>query len=87
MNKNNTNLVDFIENELYFELAPWDINVKSVAEDLTDMLISNGYCSNPYSSYDKALTCPINKRREKYCGCTQCENHEFCIMLRKEGYV
>ena len=87
MNKNNTNLVDFIDDELFFELSPWDINTRSVAEDLADTLTSNRYCSDPYSSYDKALTCPINKRREKYCGCTTCESHEFCMMLRKEGYV
>lgn len=87
MNKNSTNLVDFISDELFFELSPWDINTRSVAEDLADTLISNGYCSDPYSSYDKALTCPINKRREKYCSCTQCESYEFCELLRKEGYI
>jgi hypothetical protein len=50
-------------------------------------LKNNGYCSEPYTDFERALICPINKRREKYCGCTHCASHEFCMLLRKEGYV
>ena len=84
----NTSLYTFIESELLWALDDVsDINVKGIADDLADNLKSNGYCSDPYLEFDRALTCPINKRREKYCGCTHCASHEFCMMLRKEGYV
>lgn len=53
-------------------------------EDLAEELKRNNYC---FDSYHKALTCPINKRRDTYCGCTQCVSYEFCSMLRKEGYL
>ena len=82
-------LYDFIESELSYELDDdiSDINVRGIAENLADNLKSSGYCTDPYFEYEKALICPINKRREKYCNCTQCESHRFCEMLRKEGYV
>lgn len=57
------------------------------ANDLASELENRGYCTNPYLEYDKALMCPINKNHESYCGCTQCESYNFCMMLRKEGYV
>lgn len=86
-----TSIYDFIDSELEWALCDRsdinDINIRSVAEDLADSLKSKGYCSDPYFEYEKALICPINKRREKYCGCVTCESHEFCTMLRKEGYV
>lgn len=85
---NDTSLSDFLEDRLSWELAPCkDINVRGLAEDLADTLKSRGYCSDPYSDYERALMCPINKRRESYCCCTNCDSHTFCIMLRKEGYV
>ena len=86
---NDATLYDFIESELLyaFDDEVSDINVRGIAYDLADSLKASGYCSDPYFEYDKALMCPINKRREKYCGCTQCESHRFCEMLRKEGYV
>ena len=56
-------------------------------EDLAHQLISKGYCNKPYSEFERALCCPVNKRREKYCGCTLCTSHGFCTVLRKEGYV
>ena len=83
-----TNIYDFIDSELEWLLEDhFDLNIRGIAEDLADSLKSNGYCSDPYFEYKKALICPINKRREKYCGCATCESHEFCTMLRKEGYV
>lgn len=87
-----TNIYDFIDSELECALCDSiidieDVNIRGIAEDLADSLKSNGYCTDPYFEYDKALICPINKRHEKYCGCTQCASHEFCTMLRKEGYV
>ncbi len=85
---NDTSIYDFIESELSYELDdPSDINVRGIAEDLAESLKLNGYCSDPYIGYEMALICPINKKREKYCGCTQCESHRFCELLRKEGYV
>jgi hypothetical protein len=56
-------------------------------QDLARCLERDGYCSEPYFGYERALTCPINKRNEKYCGCTTCEHHNFCMLLRKEGYI
>lgn len=85
---NDTSIYNFIESELSWALDDLsDINVRGIAEDLAESLKTNGYCSDPYFEYAKALMCPINKRHEKYCGCTQCPSHEFCEMLRKEGYV
>lgn len=84
----NLNLYDFIESELSWALDDIsDINARGIATDIADGLKSNGYCSNPYFEYEKALICPINKRREKYCNCIICESHTFCELLRKEGYV
>lgn len=85
---NDISIYDFIDSELEWALDdPSDINVRGIAEDLADKLKNHGYCSDPYFEYEKALICPINKRREKNCNCTICESHEFCMMLRKEGYV
>ena len=84
MNKHD--LVNFLINFFYCELL-YGCNKEALANDLADELETNGYCSSPYEEYRKALICPINKRREKYCGCTQCESHEFCELLRKEGYI
>ena len=82
-------LTDFIESELSYELDDGisDIDVRGIAADLAESLKTSGYCSDPYFEYDKALMCPISKRREKFCGCTMCASHAFCEMLRKEGYV
>lgn len=88
MSINSDQLASFIEDRLSWELAPYeDVNVGGIAEDIAYDLKSHGYCSEPYFEYEKALACPINKRHEKYCGCTHCASHDFCMMLRKEGYV
>lgn len=85
---NDTSLYNFIEERLAWEIGPYDeVNVGRIADDLADGLKSRGYCSEPYLEYEKALMCPINKRKEKYCGCTQCKSHDFCILLRREGYI
>jgi hypothetical protein len=85
---NNISLYNYIETELSWQLDdPSAINVGGIASDLADGLKSHGYCSDPYFEYDKALMCPINKRREKQCNLVQCPSHTFCEMLRKEGYV
>ena len=90
---NNLSMRDFIESELSwalddsdFELES-DVVIRGIAGDLADSLKSNGYCSDPYFEYDKALMCQINKRHEPHCCCTHCTSYEFCIKLRKEGYV
>lgn len=54
---------------------------------LAKRLEDRGYCSEPYFEYEKALMCPINKRQERYCGITQCKSHNFCMLLRREGYI
>lgn len=82
---NNTSLVNFIEDRLACELSA--LNISNIAEELAISLENNGYCSEPYFEYEKALMCPINKRREKYCNCVQCESHAFCTILRKENYI
>ena len=85
---NKDSLSTFIEDRLSWELSPYEgINVIVIADELAEELKDRGYCSEPYTEYEKALICPINKRKEKYCGCTHCESHEFCMMLRKEGYI
>ena len=84
---NDISLKNFIEDRLSYELEPYDVYVSDLADDLATDLKSNGYCSEPYFEYAKALMCPINKKGEKYCNCTLCESHSFCELLRKEGYV
>lgn len=85
---NETSLYNFLRNYLAWELSDCDgINTDALGDDLGDALKSAGFCQDPYLEYDKALICPINKRHEKYCGCTLCPSHKFCEMLRKEGYV
>lgn len=81
-------LCQYLSEYFNWHLDPWSEARRQIDEvDLADKLERDGYGSNPYTAYDRALTCPINKRREKYCGCTHCASHEFCMMLRKEGYV
>lgn len=88
MSINTDSLSTFIEDKLSWKLSELDdVHVGNLAEELADGLTRNGYCSEPYVEFERALNCPINKRREKYCGCTYCESHEFCILLRKEGYI
>jgi hypothetical protein len=88
MSINTDKLASFIEDRLHWELAPYDgINIGGLADDIAYDLKSHGYCAEPYFSYEKALMCPINKRKEADCGCTQCESHDFCMLLRKERYV
>ena len=54
---------------------------------LAERLELKGYCQNPYLVYEKALCCPINKRREKECKVCSCESIAFCRILRREGYI
>lgn len=83
-----TSLYNFIEERLSWELSEFDdINVGGLASDLAYGLENSGYCNEQYFEFKKALVCPINKRREKDCYCSTCNSHEFCMMLRKEGYV
>lgn len=83
---NELNLTEYLKSYLNWRLAPY-VDADVLSEDLADALKNNGYCMDPYSEYDKALICPINKRREKYCGCTHCASYKFCIILRKEAYI
>jgi hypothetical protein len=85
---NKDSLSAFIEDRLSWELSEFDdVNVGGIAADLAYGLKNNGYCSDPYTTYEQALCCPINKRREKDCLMASCPNNEFCRMLRKEGYI
>ena len=85
--KTDATLAEYLREYLAWHLAPCEFNTDVLAENITDELIRKGYCSDPYLEHGKALMCPINKRREKYCGCITCASHDFCMMLRKEGYV
>ena len=55
--------------------------------ELAERLTRGGYCTQPYFEYEKALSCPINKRREKDCLMTSCSSNHFCKLLRREGYI
>ena len=55
--------------------------------ELAERLERQGDCSAPYLEYEKALTCPINKRREADCLMTCCPSNTFCKLLRREGYL
>jgi len=55
--------------------------------ELAERLERQGYCTEPYLEYEKALCCPINKRRETDCRMTCCPSYNFCRLLRKEGYI
>ena len=88
MNSNNEKLTSFIETRLSWALAPdSSINVSGITSDLVRDLKNGGYCADPYLSYEQALCCPVNKRREKACLMTSCKNNDFCRLLRKEGYI
>lgn len=81
-------LVDFIEERLSWELSTYDdINIGGIASDLARGLEHNGYCQNPYFKFDQALCCSINKKREKDCRMVSCSSYEFCMMLRRGGYI
>ena len=80
-------LASYLREYFAWRLDTYEINTDALGDDLADILELKGYCTNPYLAYDKALMCPINKKREKYCGCVQCPSHKFCETLRKEGYV
>jgi hypothetical protein len=86
---NKDSLTTFIEDRLYPELSAFDedLSIRGIASDLAYGLKNNGYCSEPYSTYENALYCPINKRREKECLMASCPNNEFCRLLRREGYI
>ena len=81
-------LREFLEDRLSWELSAFeDINVGGLASDLAYGLKNNGYCSEPYSEYESALCCPMNKRKEKECLMVSCPNNTFCKLLRREGYI
>ena len=84
---NDETIAEYIRDYLYSRLDSYEVNIDALGDDLADSLEARGYCSNPYTEFDRALLCPINKKRAKYCGITNCASHEFCSMLRKEGYM
>ena len=84
---NDKTLAKYLREFFAWRLDTYEVDTDALGDDLADELERRGYCSNPYLEYDKALMCPINKKHEKYCGCTKCPSYTFCIMLRKEGYV
>lgn len=83
-----SNLSRCIETELSWALSDYDcINVRALATDLADTLKRKGYCDNKYATFEQALMCLINKRRESDCRVVHCPNHAFCMLMRKEGYI
>lgn len=85
---NKDSLSAFIEDRLSWELSELDaVNVSGLAADIAYDLKSHGYCADPYTTYERALCCSVNRRREKDCLMTSCPNNKFCRMLRKEGYI
>ena len=87
MSINDKKLAEYLREFFAWRLYTYEVNTDALGDDLADVLERHGYCTDPYFDFDKALSCPINKRREKHCGCTLCPSHRFCEMLRKEGYV
>ena len=84
---NDFSLAEYLRDYLSGCLDSYEVNVDALGDDIADSLERHGYCSDPYLDYDKALMCPINKKREKYCNNALCSSHNFCKMLRKEGYI
>ena len=84
---NDISLAEYLRDYFSWRIDCYEDNPNALGDDLADNLERRGYCSSPYLEYDKALICPINKKREKYCNNTLCSSHNFCKMLRKEGYV
>lgn len=84
----NSKLEDYLRDYLDDALAGMSEARDYVDEsDLAYKLKNNGYCDDPYWEYEKALMCPINKRKQKSCGCVQCESFDFCRLLRREDYL
>ena len=83
----NKTLAEYLREFFAWHLDTYEVNTDVLGDALADALTRRGYCSDIYFEYDKALTCPLNKQHEKYCGCTTCSSHRFCEMLRKEGYI
>ena len=88
MNRPDTGLAEFIQDYLNCNLAGYYEAQQEVSgEELAEDLVNKGYCCNPYLEYDRALTCPVNKRKESFCNNTLCNSYDFCRLLRREGYV
>jgi hypothetical protein len=83
---NEQTLANYLREFFAWQLDPYEVNTDALGDDLADALERRGYCASPYAAYEKALICPLNKRREKLCNC-YCESRDFCQLLRKEGYV
>lgn len=84
---NDQTLVKYLREFFAWRLDTYEVNTDVLGDDLAEALERHGYCNDPYFEYDKALMCPVNKKREKCCAGTQCASHRFCEMLRKEGYI
>ena len=85
---NNSSLTEVIRDYFDCALAEYSEAREALdADELASDLKRKGCCTNPYFAYEKALICPINKRREAQCACVHCESYGFCEVLRKEGYI
>lgn len=84
---NNISLREFLQDQLSWLLSSHEINFYALSDDLAYALENRGYCSSPYFEHDKALMCQINKRHEPDCRNVHCTSYDFCMMMRKEGYV
>jgi DNA-directed RNA polymerase specialized sigma54-like protein len=82
---NNISLREFLQDQLSY--YSYELNSDALADDLAYALETRGYCSSPYFEHDKALMCQINKRHEPDCRNVHCASYNFCMMMRKEGYV
>mgnify|MGYP007037127408 CR=1 FL=1 len=81
-------LASFLEEYLNWALAGMSEATAYIdADDLANKLEQNGYCADTSIDYLKTLCCPVNKRKEASCNLIHCKSHEFCCLLRKEGYL
>jgi len=77
---------EFLDNSIgcgYYCRERYKIDEHALAAKLEN----KGYCTEPYLEYERALCCPINKRREADCRMASCKSYDFCRLLRKEGYI
>ena len=84
---NELTLTEYLKEYLHWQLSDHSFEIEILCEELADNLKTRGYCTDPYIEYDRALMCPINKRKEKFCNNTHCHSYDFCVTLRKEEYI
>ena len=86
---NNATLAKYLREFFAWRLDTYEVNTDALGDDLAAELIRRNYCTDtpPGFYYEKALCCPINKRKEAECKAAKCACYKFCQLLRREGYL